>query len=159
MGPADTDRPPQYINSMLRWPIPCWISPNLVWFIGLRREKITNGYVENWTEITQAALSTFCYLFLYNLFKALFVGRTPFFSSFFNSTICKPLKKQVKTRRFAFLTIFLLEHICKKPIFAPKVFPPFQYWLRGLFLTNNQMRITIELQTYHKAMPEATRRR
>lgn len=25
---------------------------------------------------------------------------------FFNSTICKPFKKQAKTRRFAFLTIF-----------------------------------------------------
>lgn len=43
----------------------------------------------------------------------------------FNSTICKPLKKQVKMRYFVFFNGFLLEDIGKKPIFAPKVFLPF----------------------------------
>lgn len=36
----------------------------------------------------------------------MFVGITSFFSSFFNSTICKPLKKQVKTKGLFFLTVF-----------------------------------------------------
>lgn len=32
---------------------------------------------------------------------------------------------QVTMKYFVFFNCFLLEHICKKPIFAPKVFLPF----------------------------------